>query len=115
MNPRISDTPADQEASPACLAGNAMQIAPHAGGKIQLARPQMVWLSLHSGGVMETALFAGHEVIAITDDAGGFDLTYLGFEACGFPTMEAAKAAAPEFAQQVLARMSKMISGKIDG
>lgn len=107
--------PAGEEAAPASSAQKAMQIAPHAGGRLQLTRPQMVWVSQHSGGVLDSAVFAGQELIAITDDAGGFDVTYLGFQACGFPTMEAAKAAAPEFARQVLARMSKMISDGVDG
>jgi len=58
---------------------------------------------------MQTALFAGQEMMAITDDAGAFDLDYLGHIASGFATIEAAKAAAPVFARSVLERLRNLI------
>ncbi|MHB1666013.1 hypothetical protein [Thiomonas sp.] len=89
-----------------------MDIEIIAGGKSTLASPQQRWTDIDGEWeVMQVARFAGQEMIAITDDAGAFDLLYLGFAARGFPTMEAAKAAAPEFAKRVLGRMLEAIIG----
>ncbi len=89
-----------------------MDIEIHAGGKLTLTSSQQCWTDLDGEWeVMQVARFAGQEMIAITDDAGAFDLLYLGFAARDFPTMEAAKAAAPEFARRVLGRMLGMITG----
>ncbi|WP_232452605.1 hypothetical protein [Burkholderia ubonensis] len=46
-------------------------------------------------------------MMAITDDAGAFDLH---FKTGGFPSIETAKQAAPEFARRVFARLSAMIA-----
>lgn len=60
---------------------------------------------------MQIASFAGHELIAITDDKGGFELEYLGFTEGPYPTMDHAKPEAPKFALAVLDVMkSKIIS-----
>lgn len=48
---------------------------------------------------------------AITDDAGAFDMLYLGYVTGGFQTIEAAKTAAPGFARQVFAHLSSLIDG----
>lgn len=56
---------------------------------------------------MQTARFGGQEMMAITDDAGAFDLH---FKTGGFPSIETAKQAAPEFARRVFARLSAMIA-----
>lgn len=81
----------------------------HAGGQLQhRAKQQTRWGD--TPDILQAAKFAGQEMLAITDDAGAFDLTYLGFEAKGFVTMDAAKAAAPEFARKVLARLASLIS-----
>lgn len=85
-------------------------IEPHAGWKVNLAAPQQRWTFTDNSGLMATARFAGHFVEAITDDAGGFYLMYLGFQAKGYATMDEAKAAAPEFALRVLQRMSDLIA-----
>jgi hypothetical protein len=61
--------------------------------------------------VMQHARFAGHDLMAIADKAHAFDLRYLNFQTGGFPTMKAAKAAAPEFARKVLALMAAHIQG----
>ncbi len=84
-----------------------MTIELHAGGRVQFLGPQQRWdagPSDESKGVLETALFAGQRMMAITDDAGGFELHYLGFATGGFRTMDIAKHAAPEFARRVLRR-----------
>jgi len=73
-----------------------------------LGQPQQQWQG-SAPHLMQVALFAGHGMIAITDDAGAFELDYLGFTAGGFPTIEAAKASAPEFAQSVLEHMRNLI------
>lgn len=59
---------------------------------------------------MQQARFAGQEVMAITDDAGAFDLHYLGFKTGGFKTIEEAKIAAPEFTRKVLVHMTNLIA-----
>ncbi len=90
-----------------------MTIELHAGGRVQFLGPQQRWdagPSDESKGVLETALFAGQRMMAITDDAGGFELHYLGFATGGFRTMDIAKHAAPEFARRVLDRMREMVA-----
>lgn len=84
-------------------------IEPHAGGRINLSMPQQVWTFTDDSGLMATARFAGQVVEAITDDAGSFDLMYLGFQAKGYATMDEAKAAAPDFARRVLQRMCDLV------
>jgi len=59
---------------------------------------------------MQTSVFAGLKMVAITDDAGAFDLHYLNHKTCGFASMEAAKQAAPAFAREVLAYLSAKIN-----
>lgn len=83
-----------------------MKIKMDGGAKMFTSRPQQVW---DGSELMQTARFAGQRMEVITDDKGGFDLNYLGYEAGGFKTMDAAKAAAPEFAKTVLAQLSSLI------
>jgi len=90
-----------------------MKIELHAGGRVQFLGPQQRWNAGprdESKGVLETALYAGQQMMAITDDAGGFELHYLGFATVGFRTMDVAKRAAPEFARRVLDRMREMVA-----
>lgn len=89
-----------------------MKIEPDGGGKQMLSAPQQHWRDPNGedGSIMQTALFAGHRLTALSDDTGGFALDYLNFKAGGFKTMAAAKEAAPEFARRVLARMTDMIA-----
>ncbi|ABO59767.1 hypothetical protein LA345_40500 (plasmid) [Burkholderia vietnamiensis] len=88
-----------------------MKIKTGADGNVALSAPQQRWITGRGGnpGALQTAVFAGHVVMAITDDHGGYDLHYLGFETGGFATIDAAKRAAPEFVRGVLAHMSKLI------
>ncbi|MBU2816624.1 hypothetical protein HF282_03845 [Acidithiobacillus ferrooxidans] len=83
-----------------------MKIEVDGSGKVMMAAPQQQW---HGNEVMQTALFAGETVMAITDDAGRFDLHYLGFKTAGFTSLEDAKASAPAFARAVLAHMARLI------
>ena len=85
-----------------------MKIQVHASGKSAHGREQQAWRG-DERAVLQTATFAGQEMIAITDDAGAFCLMYLGFETGGFQTMDIAKAAAPRFAHSVLARMIELV------
>lgn len=87
-----------------------MQISLHGGGKVLMASPQQRWHG-DNPEVAQFARFAGQDMTAITDDAGAFVLTYLGYQTGGFQSIEAAKSAAPEFARQVLAHMSNLIDG----
>lgn len=61
--------------------------------------------------VMQRRLFAGHEMIAVKveDDQNEYKLTYLGFMAGGFFSMEQAKGKAGEFAKAVLLGMVDLI------
>lgn len=77
--------------------------------KLQHAAKQQTWHG-DEPGVMQTANFAGQQMVAITDDAGAFDLMYLGFETKGFESMDSAKAAAPKFARQVLSHLSELVT-----
>lgn len=83
-----------------------MKITTHTGSMFPLNRPQQVWIG---DNLMQTARFAGQDMMAVTDDAGRFRLDYLGHLAEGFPSMESAKSAAPAFAKQVLERMITLI------
>lgn len=85
-----------------------MQIKEREGDVFPLNRPQQVWWG-DSPGVMQIARFAGQEMMAITDDAGAFELDYLGHIGSGFSSIEDAKAAAPEFARVVLERLRNLI------
>lgn len=85
-------------------------IEPHAGGNVTLSQPQQRWYSSDDSGLLASARFAGQELVAITDDAGAFNLMYLGFQAKGFTSLEEAQRAAPEFARRVLQRMSDLIA-----
>nr|WP_234288219.1 hypothetical protein [Pseudomonas fluorescens] len=50
-----------------------MQIKVREGGVFPLNRSQQVWWG-DSPEMMQVARFAGHEMMAIADDAGAFDL-----------------------------------------
>jgi len=58
---------------------------------------------------MQIARFAGQGMMAITDDAGAFELDYLVHISSGFASMEDAKAGAPEFTRAVLERLRNLI------
>jgi hypothetical protein len=91
---------------------NIVHIEIGPAGKVMLGEPQQQWNDAGQGApdVMQVSRFAGQELMAITDDAGAFDLTYLGFQARGFTSMESAKSAAPDFARRVLRRLLELIS-----
>lgn len=96
--------------------GSTMNIQPSAGGKLSLEAPQQVWRGSGrddvDNDVMQSALFAGQEMIAIKESEApnGFGLRFLGFKSSGFRAMDTAKQAAPEFARRVLNRMADMVS-----
>ena len=78
-----------------------------AGGRVNFGSPQQQW---HGDNVMQLALFAGQEMMAIMmEKEAGFRLGYLGFNQHGFATMEQAKTAAPAFARGVLKELSDRV------
>lgn len=85
---------------------SSMKIELDGGGKVKMAAPPQQW---HGDEVMQTAVFAGEQMMAVTDDAGRFDLHYLGFKTTGFASLEDAKASAQAFARAVLAHMAGLI------
>lgn len=85
-----------------------MQIKVREGDVYPLNRSQQVWWG-DSPAVMQVSLFAGQEMMAITDDAGAFELDCLGHIGSGFASIEDAKTAAPEFARAVLERLRNLI------
>lgn len=85
-----------------------MQIKVREGDVFPLNRSQQAWWG-DSPAVMQVARFAGQEMVAITNDAGAFELDYLGHIGCGFSSIEDAKVAAPEFARTVLERLRNLI------
>jgi hypothetical protein len=89
-----------------------MNIEIDSGGRVAFSALQQRWRDPNGedGTVIQTARFAGQEMMAISDDAGGFDLHFLNFKAGGFKTMNDAMKAAPEFAKRVLARMTEMVA-----
>lgn len=85
-----------------------MDIKVREGSVFPLNRPQQIWYG-DKPQVMQTARFAGQEMVAITDDAGAFELDYMGHIGSGFSSIEDAKAAAPDFARTVLERLRTLI------
>ncbi|MGF6755260.1 hypothetical protein [Paraburkholderia sp. GAS42] len=78
-----------------------MHIELYGSGSQQLMKlPQQQWYG-ESSAVSQTALFAGNDMHAQAERVGKFALLYLGYKTGGFATIEAAKAAAPEFAKRV--------------
>ena len=90
--------------------GGNVNIELDGGGKVDFGVPQQRWHPGEDPAVMQTARFAGQTVMAITDDAGAFDLHFLGFKTGGFKTIDDAKKAAPEFTRKVFARLSSLIA-----
>lgn len=81
------------------------------GGKVAFGVPPQRWVDTSGdGSIMQVCRVAGQDMMAITDDAGRFDLYYLHFKTGGFMSMDEAKQAAPEFARKVLARMIQMVA-----
>lgn len=91
-------------------------------GEIRYESPERprLWRISDTGhpDVLQSTVFAGENLIAYgveDDDAdeltvtGPFTLSYFGFKATDFTTMEEAKAAAPDFAREVLRKMIEMI------
>lgn len=85
-----------------------LEIQVRKGDVFPLNRRQQVWFGSEPT-VMQTALFAGQEMWVITDDAGAYELGYMGHFVGGFASIEDAKAAAPLFARAVLARMGNLV------
>lgn len=84
-----------------------MEIKITKGCESRFSAPQQVWEGCND---LQFAQFAGHDMLVITDDAGGFVLTFLGMTVVEpYSTMEAAKKAAPEFALKVLEKLSSMV------
>ncbi|MGP1715628.1 MAG: hypothetical protein ACTS9Y_00485 [Methylophilus sp.] len=88
------------------LSATNMIVTLDGGGKVAMSGPQQNWTG---DSVMQTAVFAGQQLRAISDSSIYFDLHYLGFKTCGFKSMAEAKNAAPAFAKTVLAHMSGLI------
>lgn len=87
-----------------------MKIELDGGGKVVFDVPQMQWRdSTGDGSIMQVCKMAGQDMMAITDDAGAFDLHFMHFKTGGFRSMAEAKAAAPEFAKKVLGQLLTMI------
>lgn len=83
-----------------------MKIQLDGGGKLFKDAPKQKW---NGDNLLQTSLFAGHRMMAITDDMGGYDLNYLGYGTGAFKTMDEAKAAGPEFAKTVLNELLSLI------
>ncbi|GAB0154701.1 hypothetical protein [Marinobacterium sp. BA1] len=76
-------------------------------------RRQFHWIG--SGG-LETALFAGKEMmVCLNDDGRTYQLTYLDFaDPTDYTSIEDAKANAPDFARAVLLRMIEYVGVRED-
>lgn len=83
-----------------------MEINLTAGARLLEDAPKQKW---NGDNLLQTSLFAGHRMMAITDDMGGYDLNYLGYGTGAFKTMDEAKAHGPEFAKAVLNQLLSMI------
>ncbi len=87
-----------------------MDIKIDGGGQVVFGVPAFFWRDPSGdGSLMQVCKVAGQDMMAITDDAGGFDLHYMHFKTGGFRSMTEAKAAAPEFAKKVLNHLLTLI------
>lgn len=86
-----------------------VSISPSPAGKGNLDVPQQVWRN-SDDNVMQTALFAGQQMIAVKDDNVGYTLRFLGFQSSPMSSIEQAKHIAPWFARRVMGRMMDMVS-----
>ncbi len=87
-----------------------MDIKIDGGGQVAFGVPAFCWRDPSGdGNLMQVCKVAGQDMMAITDDAGGFDLHYLNFKTEGFASMEAAKQGAAEFAKHVLEHMIALV------
>lgn len=79
-----------------------------AEGRVLNNAPQQKW---QGDKFLQTAIFAGQvmQLGECEDGTIGFELLYLGFKSNQFPTIEAAKLAAPKFAINVLKNMLESI------
>ncbi|MHD0644279.1 hypothetical protein ACYPKM_01415 [Pseudomonas aeruginosa] len=75
-------------------------------------RPQQKWVG-DSPSELQCAIFAGQDMVASISGDGTYDLRYLQHYVTDFPTMQAAKAAAPEFAREVLSRLRGLIEEQV--
>lgn len=78
--------------------------------------PQQSWIA-DEAQAMETAYFAGQEMIATQksdSEPDVFELHYLGLFSSGFESMDHAKLSAPAFAQSVLDMLSQIITDVSD-
>lgn len=86
-----------------------ISIAP--GGEYSLDVPQAIWIG--DSVIMQICLIAGQKMMAIQksdDEPDVFELHYMNFQTSGFKSLGEAKARAPEFAKQVLEKMSLMVN-----
>ena len=87
-----------------------MRIELDGGGKVVFDAPQMQWRdTTGDGSTMQVCRMAGQDMMAITDDAGAFDMHFMHFKTGGFCSMDEAKAAAPEFAKKVIGHLLTLI------
>lgn len=103
--------PAQPKAESNVASPVAMEISVREGEFLPLNQSQQVWYG-EDPEVMQVARFAGHEMMAITDDSGAFKLTYMDHVVRGFSSIEDAKAAAPGLARAVLERLRNLIQGE---
>jgi len=80
-------------------------------GRVRFQALQQQWHSSRDGDatLMQVANFAGQQMMALTDDNGGFDPHYLGFTEGPYPTMDRAKEEASRFACAVLDVMKSKV------
>lgn len=89
-----------------------MTIRVSSTGQMQFDRPRQEWHAGRGGNpaTMQVANFAGQELMAITDDNGGFELHYLGFTEGPYPSMDRANAEAAKFALAILDALKSKIA-----
>ena len=79
-----------------------MEIKLNGSGKVKFTLPQKQWQGNH---LMQTSMFAGEELVVISDDLEGYELHYLSFKSVAYSSIDEAKAAADDFAKHVLKTM----------
>ena len=89
-----------------------MEIEVTKAGKFNFDAPQQSWHP-ESDNIMQTAKFAGQDIMAIQksdDEPDIYELHFLGLMVSGFESIEEAKKHAPQFAKDIFHQLSMMIS-----
>lgn len=108
IEPYFRHTPQPQDLAAAFGMPEHVRIIKRPSENFSINCPQQRW-SGKPGDIIQTALFAGQEMMLVVEDTGLVRLSYMSIICQGFHSVEEAKQAAPGFARSVITHMLSMI------